>query len=185
MLFTLAERQVELRGRDHFVAHNATVIGSVILEDCASIWFNTVLRGDNEPLIIGERSNVQDSAVLHTDAGIVLTIGRGVTVGHMAMLHGCTIGNNCLIGIKAVILNHAKIGHNCLIGANALIPEGKEIPDNSVVMGIPGKIVREVTAVEIERFQRSAEHYVANAKRYLQALRVDPRNLSGERHPNS
>jgi carbonic anhydrase/acetyltransferase-like protein (isoleucine patch superfamily) len=175
VIYSLADRRVELRGEEHFIAHNATVIGSVILEDRASVWFNAVLRGDNEPLIVGEGSNIQDGSVLHTDAGIVLTIGKGVTVGHMVMLHGCTIGDNSLIGIKAVILNKAKIGNNCIIGANTLIPEGKVIPDNSLVMGTPGRVVRQVTAAETVGLRRSAEHYVENMRRYLSALKEDVR----------
>lgn len=175
MLFTLGDRRVELRGREHFIAHNATLIGSVILEDRVSIWFNAILRGDNEPLHIGEDTNIQDASVLHTDAGIPLEIGRGVTVGHMVMLHGCTIGDYSLIGIKSVILNRAKIGKHCLIGANTLIAEGKEIPDYSVVMGSPGKVVRQLTEEQAARLRRSAEHYVENMRRYLNTLKVDER----------
>src|SRR5438477_2522343 len=137
MLYTLASRQVQLRGRHHFVAANATVIGSVMLEDEASVWFNTVIRGDNDLITIGARSNVQDAAVLHTDAGIRLTLGTEVSVGHQAMLHGCTIGDGSLVGIKALILNHAAIGRECLIGANALVTEGKVILDRSLVMASP------------------------------------------------
>lgn len=173
MIFQLEKRRVELRGNEHFIAHNATVIGSVILEDRASIWFNTVVRGDNEPILIGEGSNVQDGSVLHTDAGILLTIGKGVTIGHMVVLHGCTIGDNSLIGIKSVILNNARIGTNCLIGANTLIPEGKIIPDNSLVMGSPGRVVRQLTEQQIQGIKRSAEHYVVNMRRYSLALRTD------------
>lgn len=176
MIFTLDDRRVELRGKEHYIAHNATVIGSIILEDRASIWFNAVLRGDNEPILVGEGSNIQDGSMLHTDKGILLTIGKGVTVGHMVVLHGCTIGDNSLIGIKSVILNNARIGSNCLIGANALIPEGKVIPDNSLVMGSPGKVVRELTEQQIAGIQRSAEHYVENMRRYLRSLKVDERS---------
>src|SRR6266545_400642 len=135
MLYTLASRQALLRGRHHFIAANATVIGSVILEDESSVWFNTVIRGDNDVITIGARSNVQDGSVLHTDAGIALTLGTEVSVGHQAMLHGCTIGDGSLIGIKALILNHGVIGRECLIGANALVTEGKVIPDRSLVLG--------------------------------------------------
>ena len=175
MIFTLGERRIELRGKEHFIAPNATLIGSIVLEDCVSIWFNTVLRGDNEPIVIEAGSNIQDSCVLHTDEGIPLSIGQWVTVGHMVMLHGCTIGDNSLIGIKSVILNRAKIGKNCLIGANTLIPEGKEIPDNTLVMGSPGKVVRELTPEQIARIHHSAEHYVDNLRRYLQRLQTDER----------
>src|SRR5437764_1144208 len=140
MLYTLASREVQLRGGHHFVAANATVIGSVVLEDESSIWFNTVIRGDNDLITIGARSNVQDAAVLHTDEGIRLTLGSEVSVGHQAMLHGCTIGDGSLVGIKALVLNHAVIGRECLIGANALVTEGKVIPDRSLVLGSPGKV---------------------------------------------
>jgi carbonic anhydrase/acetyltransferase-like protein (isoleucine patch superfamily) len=147
----------------------------VVLDDCASVWFNAILRGDNEPIVVGEGTNIQDGSVLHTDEGIPLTLGRGITVGHMVMLHGCTIGDNSLIGIKAVILNHVKIGKNCIIGANTLLPEGKEIPDNSLVMGSPGRVVRQVTEAEATALSHSAEHYVENMRRYLTSLSVDSR----------
>src|ERR1700760_320070 len=127
---------------EYWIAPNATVIGRVTLKRNASVWFGAVLRGDNEPIVVGEESNVQDGCVLHTDAGTPLTIGKAVTVGHLAMLHGCTIGDNSLIGIGAVVLNGARIGKNCLIGAKALIPEGKEIPDGSLVVGAPGRVIR-------------------------------------------
>lgn len=155
---------------NYWVAHNATVLGRVILKENASIWFNAVLRGDNEPITVGESSNIQDGTVCHTDMGIPLTIGRGVTVGHMAMLHGCTIGDNSLIGIGAVILNNARIGKNCLIGAKALVTENAIIPDNSMVLGMPGKVVRELKPEEIERLKMSAENYVQNSKRFRRDL---------------
>ncbi|MDX1654993.1 MAG: gamma carbonic anhydrase family protein, partial [Candidatus Competibacteraceae bacterium] len=134
--------------------------------------FNAVVRGDNDIITIGEDSNVQDGSILHTDEGVRLTLGRGVTVGHLVMLHGCTIGDNTLIGIKSVILNHARIGRNCIIGANTLIPEGKEIPDNSLVVGSPGRVVRQLTSEQIEGLRHSAAHYVSNFKRYQQQLQV-------------
>lgn len=155
---------------NYWVAPNATLIGKVILHENASIWWNVVIRGDNEPIIIGENSNVQDGTVLHNDIGIGLTIGKNVTIGHMAMLHGCEIGDNSLVGIGAVILNRAKIGKNCIIGAKALIPEGKEIPDNSLVVGAPGKIIRELSPEQIQHLQKSADHYVENWKRYKSQL---------------
>lgn len=155
---------------EYWVAPNATVLGNVILHPGASIWFNAVLRGDNDPITIGANSNVQDGSVLHTDDGVPLTIGEGVTVGHKAMLHGCEIGDNTLIGIGAVVLNGAKIGKNCLIGANALITEGKVIPDNSLVMGQPGKVMRELDEAAIEVLRWSAAHYVMNWKRYAEGL---------------
>ena len=167
MLYTLASRQVQLRGRHHFVAANATVIGSVVLEDESSVWFNTVIRGDNDVITIGARS------VLHTDAGIALTLGTEVSVGHQAMLHGCTIGDGSLIGIKALILNHAVVGRECLIGANALVTEGKSIPDRSLVLGSPGKVVRTLTDEEVAGLRAIAAHYVENARRYLEGLVAD------------
>lgn len=170
MIYEIDKKRVERRG-DCFIADNAVVIGSVVLENNTSIWFNAVVRGDNDEITIGEDSNIQDGAILHTDEGIKLTIGKGVSVGHLAMLHGCTIGDNSLIGIKAVVLNGAVIGKNCLIGANALIAEGKQIPDGSVVLGSPGKIVRSVTEKDIAMFTLNAEHYVEALKRYRQALR--------------
>ena len=129
MLYALDDRRVELRGSGHFVAPNASLIGRVVLEDRASVWFNVVIRGDNDPIVIGARSNVQDGSILHTDDGVPLTLGEDVSVGHAVVLHGCTIGNGSLIGIKAVVLNRAVIGRDCLVGAGALIPEGKIIPD--------------------------------------------------------
>ncbi len=170
MLYRLNGRVPELRGDNHFVAANATVIGSVILENNVSVWFNAVLRGDNEPICIGTNSNIQDGAVLHTDIGIPLTIAANVTVGHQAMLHGCTIGEGSLIGIKAVILNHSIIGKNCLIGANTLITEGKVIPDNSLVIGMPGKVVRTLTEAEIAAMRTNTAHYVELMARYAEGL---------------
>jgi carbonic anhydrase/acetyltransferase-like protein (isoleucine patch superfamily) len=156
---------------DHWIAENAVVIGRVTLRKNASVWFGAVLRGDNDPIIIGENSNVQDGSVLHTDEGTPLTIGRDCTIGHMVMLHGCSIGDNTLIGIGSVILNGARIGKNCLIGANCLITEGKEIPDNSLVMGAPGKVVRTLTDEQASMMTASAHHYVENWKRYARGLR--------------
>jgi carbonic anhydrase/acetyltransferase-like protein (isoleucine patch superfamily) len=155
---------------EYWIAPSASVIGRVILKKNASIWFGAVLRGDNDPIVIGENSNVQDGSVLHTDDGVPLTLGANVTVGHQAMLHGCTVGDNSLIGIGAVVLNGAVIGRNCLIGARALITEGKVIPDNSLVMGAPGKVVRELTPEQIEHLAFSARHYVENWKRYAREL---------------
>jgi carbonic anhydrase/acetyltransferase-like protein (isoleucine patch superfamily) len=155
---------------NYWIAPNATVIGNCILHENASIWFNAVLRGDNDPITVGENSNVQDGSVLHTDHGCPLTIGANVTVGHLAMLHGCTVGDNSLIGIGAVVLNNVIIGKNCIIGAKAFIPEGKVIPDNSLVMGAPGKVVREVSDVQAQMLIGSALHYVENWKRYRREL---------------
>jgi carbonic anhydrase/acetyltransferase-like protein (isoleucine patch superfamily) len=175
MIYALGSRRVEFRGAGHFVADNATVIGSVILGPEVSIWFNAIVRGDNDTITIGARSNVQDGSVLHTDEGIPLSIGPGVTIGHLAMLHGCTIGEASLIGLAAVILNGAVIGRECLIGAGALIPEGKVIPDRSLVVGSPGRIIRELGDDEVARLRAGADHYVANARRYLADLVPDPR----------
>lgn len=172
MIYRLEERRVR-RHAETFIAPNATVIGSVELYDRASIWFNAVVRGDNDPIVIGAESNVQDAAVLHTDLGAPLTLGRGVTVGHKATLHGCTVGDFALIGINAVVLNRATIGRYCIIGANTLIPEGKEIPEGSLVMGTPGKVVRVLTPEQRIGLENSAATYVANARRYLAGLSED------------
>ncbi|MBE2294702.1 MAG: gamma carbonic anhydrase family protein [Phycisphaerales bacterium] len=170
MIYSLGDRKVEFHGEDWFIADNATVIGSVILKQNASIWFNAVVRGDNDVITIGENSNIQDSSVLHTDPGILLTIGRDVTVGHLAMLHGCVIGDNSLIGIKSLIMNRAVIGKNCLIGANSLITEGQVIPDGSLVKGAPGKVVRTLSEQEIEGLRLTAGRYVENFKRFQRHL---------------
>lgn len=167
MLYRLQGQSVRLVGEEHFVAANATVIGNVELHDRCSIWFNVVIRGDNDPIIIGEGSNIQDGAVLHTDPGYTLSVGRDVTVGHQAMLHGCTVGDGSLIGIGAVVLNGAKIGKGCLVGANALVPEGMEIPDYSLVVGSPAKIKRQLSEEAVAGLKANAEHYVANMRRYL------------------
>ena len=159
---------------DYWVAENAQVMGNVILKENASVWYGAVLRGDNDPITIGENSNIQDGSVLHTDVGCPLTIGKDVTVGHMVMLHGCTIGDETLIGIGSTILNTATIGKNCIIGAHALIPEGKVIPDNSLVMGAPGKVVREISDHQVQVIRMSAVHYVENWKRHRAGLkRID------------
>lgn len=156
---------------ESWVADSAVVLGRVKLLKGASVWFGATLRGDNDPIIIGENSNIQDGSVLHTDVGVPLTIGRDVTVGHLVMLHGCSIGDNTLIGIGSIILNGAKIGKNCLIGANTLITEGKEIPDGSMVMGAPGKVVRELSEPQIQMITMSAHHYADNWKRYAKGLK--------------
>lgn len=153
-----------------WVADQATVIGQVELGAAVSIWFGAVVRGDNHLIQIGDFSNIQENAVLHTDHGVPLVVGRYVTVGHQATLHGCTIGDNSLIGINAVILNGAVIGQNCIIGANALIPEGKVIPDHSVVMGSPGKVVKQTDAAIAQMIRLSAEHYAARATLFKTTL---------------
>jgi carbonic anhydrase/acetyltransferase-like protein (isoleucine patch superfamily) len=155
-----------------WIAPNAAVLGNVILKDQSSVWFGATLRGDNpEPITVGARSNIQDGSVLHADEGVPLTIGEGVTVGHQAMLHGCTIGDNSLIGIGATVLNRAVIGKNCIIGAGALVTEGKHIPDGSLVVGAPGKVVRELSDEQIEGLRQSALHYMENAKRFANDLK--------------
>lgn len=169
MKYRLGQSHVDAHA-DSWVAPNATLVGKVKLEPGASVWFNAVLRGDNELIHIGENSNVQDGTVMHTDMGFPLTIGTGVTIGHNAMLHGCTVGDYSLIGINAVVLNGAKIGKYCIIGANSLIGEGKEIPDGSLVMGSPGKVVRELTEAQKKMLEASAAHYVHNAQRYARDL---------------
>ena len=149
-----------------WVASNATIIGKVKLEKNSSIWFNAVLRGDIELITIGENSNIQDGSVLHTDPGYPLTLGKGVTIGHLVMLHGCHVSDNSLIGIGSIILNNAKIGKNCIIGANTLITENKIIPDNSLVVGSPGRVLRKITDEEIKSIIENGQHYVKNSKKY-------------------
>ena len=169
-VYSLGERRVQVRGTDWYIADSATVIGSVLVEDRASIWFNVVVRGDNDLITIGEGSNVQDSSMLHTDAGIKLTLGRGVSVGHMVMLHGCSVGDGSLIGINSVVLNHAAIGKNSLIGAGSLIAEGKAIPDGVLALGTPAKVVRDLSAAEIANLKNIADGYVHRAKLFRQQL---------------
>jgi len=171
-IYSLGDRQPSL-GRDAWIAPNATVIGDVQLGDQASIWWNAVVRGDNDTITIGANSNIQDGSVLHVDAGVPLTIGANVTVGHLVMLHGCTIGDESLIGIKSVILNKAIIGRHCIIGANSLIPEGKVIPERSLVMGSPGKVVRQLSDEEVNRLLLAAQGYVENAQRYRSQLKQE------------
>jgi carbonic anhydrase/acetyltransferase-like protein (isoleucine patch superfamily) len=153
-----------------WIAPNATVIGQVDLAKNVSIWWNVTLRGDTDRIIIGENSNIQDGSVLHTDPGLRLIIGRDVTVGHMVMLHGCTIGDGCLIGIGSILLNRSVIGKNSLVGANTLIPEGKIFPERSLIIGSPGKVVRQLTDEEVARLPGSAERYVKNWQRYQSEL---------------
>ena len=155
----------------YWIAPNAVVLGRVRLLKDASVWFGATLRGDTEWIEVGEGSNIQDGSVLHTDPGCPLTIGRNVTVGHQVMLHGCTIGDNSLVGIGSIILNRTKIGRNCLIGANTLIGEGKDIPDNSMVIGSPGKVIRSIDDAAAALLAMSAEHYVHNWKRFARDLR--------------
>jgi len=169
MFYDLEDKKVKNSG-DNWTAPNASIIGDITLEKNTSIWFNATLRGDVENIHVGEGSNIQDGSVLHTDPGYPLKIGRDVTIGHLVMLHGCTIGNNSLIGIGAVILNNSKIGNNCIIGANTLVTENKEIPDNSLVVGSPGKIVRQVTDDEVKLITKNAIHYQENWKKYSNSI---------------
>ena len=171
-VYALGDKTPNLPASGNFwVAPDAQVIGNVTMLENASVWFNAVIRGDNEEIIIGENSNIQDGAVMHTDIGFPMTIGSNVTVGHQAMLHGCTVGDNTLVGIGATVLNGAKIGKNCLIGAHALIGEGKEIPDNSMVLGMPGKVVRELDENNAAMLKASAEYYVSNWQRFKKVLK--------------
>jgi carbonic anhydrase/acetyltransferase-like protein (isoleucine patch superfamily) len=165
MIYDLEKNVPEINA-DSWVAPNAIIIGKVKLEKNSSIWFNAILRGDIEKIVIGENSNIQDGSVLHTDPGCPLTVGKGVTVGHMVMLHGCEISDDTLIGIGSTILNKAKVGKNCIIGANTLVTENKVIPNNSLVLGSPGKVIRKVTDDEIKVICENAKHYVENSKRY-------------------
>ncbi|MCY1427116.1 Protein YrdA [compost metagenome] len=169
MKYRLGDLRVESHPTS-WAAPNATLIGNVRLQANASVWFGAVLRGDNELIDIGEGSNVQDGSVLHTDMGWPLTRGKGVTIGHKVTLHGCTVGDHSLVGIGAVVLNGARIGRHCLIGAGALIPEGREIPDGSLVMGVPGKVVRMLTEEQMRGLESNAAHYVDNARRYAREL---------------
>lgn len=170
MIYRLGDRRIDIRGVDYFIADNATIIGSVIIEKDVSIWYNTVIRGDIGLITIGEGSNIQDGTVIHTDGDGAVTIGKDVTVGHMATLHNCIIGDNSLIGMGAIILSNARIGRNCIIGAGALVPEGREIPDNSLVLGSPGKVIREITDTEVLALKETSRHYVENFKRYKKEL---------------
>ena len=170
-VYSLGDKKPQLPPEgEYWLAPNATLIGDVILKAGASVWFGATVRGDNDPITIGRDTNIQDGSVLHSDPGEPLTIGDGVTVGHMVMLHSCEIGDNTLIGIGAVVLGRARIGKNCLIGANTLITEGKEIPDGSLVMGQPGKVVHQLDPGQIEALKASAAHYVQNWKRYVADL---------------
>ena len=175
MIYKLGDYKVKINGADFFVADSASVIGRVCLHNNASIWFGAVLRGDSEWITIGEGTNIQECAVLHTDPGFPCILGKNVTVGHQAMLHGCKVGDNSLVGINAVILNGAKIGKNCLIGANALVTENKIIPDGSLVIGSPAKLVKELTNEQIHKLTQSAQHYVKRFKRFKKDLSPDNR----------
>ena len=169
MIYALGDKRPQMRG-EYFVAQSASVIGNVILENNVSVWFGAVLRGDNDCISVGENSSIQDNCVVHADPGFPVTIGRDVTVGHMAMVHGCTIGDGALIGIKSVILNGAVIGKECLIGANALVAESKVIPDRSLVLGSPGKVMRQLSDEDVARIREGVSHYVEKIRRYRAQL---------------
>ena len=175
MIYKLGVHEVEITGEDFYVAESASVIGKVRLANDTSVWFGAVLRGDNESITVGENTNIQECAVIHTDPGFPCILGSNVTIGHQAMLHGCQVGDNSLIGINAVVLNGAKIGRNCLIGANALVTENQEIPDGSLVIGSPAKPIKQLTTAQIQKLKESAEHYVTRFKRFKRDLSVDSR----------
>lgn len=168
-LYQIGDKKPQLH-ETSWIAPNATVIGDIHLAANASIWWNATLRGDNDPIHIGENTNIQDGSVLHTDIGTPMNIGANVTVGHLVMLHGCTVGDGSLIGIGSVILNRAVIGKGCIVGANTLIPEGKVYPDHSLIVGSPGKVVRQLSEEEVAKLEKSATHYVNNAQHYRTTL---------------
>lgn len=174
MKYSLGEKRVKLLGEGHFIAPNAAVIGDVTLHENASVWFSCVLRGDADRIEVGAGSNIQDGTVMHADPGYPMVVGENVTVGHNAMLHGCSIGDGSLVGINAVVLNGARVGKGCLIGANALVTEGMEIPDGSMALGSPAKIVRQLSAEAQLMLQHNADHYVGNAKRFSDDLSEQP-----------
>jgi carbonic anhydrase/acetyltransferase-like protein (isoleucine patch superfamily) len=169
MIYRLGNAAPQLKG-NNYVAPNAAVIGDVVMERNANVWWGVTIRGDNNTITLGENVNIQDGAVLHTDEGVTLTLEKDVSVGHMAMLHGCTVKEGSLIGIRAVVLNNAVIGRECLIGAGALVSEGKVIPDRSLVLGSPGRVVRQLTDAEVSMLRWIAQHYVENAARYQATL---------------
>ncbi len=171
MIYALGTKTPQLLG-NNYIAPNAVVIGDVVLGKNANVWWGATIRGDNDTITLGENVNIQDGSVLHTDHGVKLTLANNVSIGHLVMLHGCTVGEGSLIGIKAVVLNNAVIGRDCLIGANALIPEGKVIPDRSLVVGSPGRVVRTLTDDEVAMVRGIAKHYADNAARYQAELRA-------------
>ena len=170
-VYTIGDQQPQIAD-SAWIAPNATIIGDVRLGRNVSVWWGATLRGDNDPITIGENTNIQDGSVLHTDEGVPLSIGANVTVGHMVMLHGCTVGDGSLIGIGAILLNRAVVGRDCLIGAGTLIPEGKEIPDRSLVIGAPGRVFRQLSDEDVAKLRDSAAHYVAHSRRYREKLQV-------------
>src|SRR3982751_6607904 len=175
-LFSLGERRVQLIGEHHYVAHDATVVGDVVLHANVNIWFQVVVRAENDRITIGENCNVQDASVLHVDPGYPMTLGKNVSIGHKVMLHGCTVGEGTLIGINSVVLNGAKIGKGVLVGANTLITEDKEIPDGVLVLGSPGKVVRERKPEEQDKLLGIATGYIARSHHYREELRPTPQS---------
>ena len=174
MKYSIGDKQVTLLGEGHFIAPNAAVIGDVTLHENASVWFSCVLRGDADRIEVGAGSNIQDGTVMHADPGYPMVVGDNVTVGHNAMLHGCTIGDGTLVGINAVVLNGARVGKGCLIGANALVTEGTEVPDGSMVLGSPAKVVKQLSEEMQLMLQHSADHYMGNAKHFSETLEEQP-----------
>ena len=170
-LFSIGERRTELRGAHHFIAYDATIVGSVILEENVNVWFKVVIRADNDQVTIGEGTNVQDGSVLHVDPGYPMSLARRVTIGHKVMLHGCTIGEGTLVGINSVVMNGARIGAHSLIGANTLIAEGKEIPEGVLVLGSPGKVVRDLKQEEKDDLLKIAQGYVDRSRFYKENLK--------------
>lgn len=170
MKYSLGDKKVKLRGEGQFIAPNAAVIGDVTLHENASVWFSCVLRGDADSIEVGAGSNIQDGTVIHADPGYPTVIGSNVTVGHNAMIHGCHIGDGTLVGINSVVLNGARVGRGCLIGANALVTEGMDIPDGSMVLGSPAKVVKQLSAETRLLLQHNADHYIGNAKRFNEEL---------------
>jgi carbonic anhydrase/acetyltransferase-like protein (isoleucine patch superfamily) len=178
MIYTLGERRIETAGEDYYIAPDASVIGSVRFGAGASVWFNCVLRGDSDWINLGEGVNVQDGTIIHTDEGEPVSLGARVSVGHRALLHGCTIAESTLIANGAMVLDRVKVGRHCIIAAGALVTPGKVIPDGSVVMGSPGQIVREVNERDLKMIEFIAEHYRARIQQYKRDLKVDPRSSS-------
>jgi carbonic anhydrase/acetyltransferase-like protein (isoleucine patch superfamily) len=173
-IFSIGDRRPEFRGDHHFIAHDATLVGSIALDNEANVWFQVVIRAENDRIHLGEGCNVQDGSVLHVDPGFPLTLGRMVTVGHKVMLHGCSVGEGSLVGINSVVMNGARIGRESLIGANTLIPEGKEIPDGVLVLGSPGKVVRELRPEERANLLKIAHGYIERSRWYKKELRSLP-----------
>jgi carbonic anhydrase/acetyltransferase-like protein (isoleucine patch superfamily) len=170
-LFSIGERRIELRGEHHYIAYDATLVGSIVLESNVNVWFKVVIRADNDQVTIGEGCNIQDGSVLHVDPGYPMNLARRVTIGHKVMLHGCTIGEGTLVGINSVVMNGARIGRSSLIGANTLIPEGKEIPDGVLVLGSPGKVVRDLKQEEKDYLLKIAQGYIDRSKFYKENLK--------------